>query len=88
MDDLGNEAFSQYSVSNLLFPIIDYRIRYRKTTLISSNYDLNELGSVYTNPNTKNSVEPKKIAPIISRLKGNEMFDVVEFNSKNFRLEK
>jgi len=43
LDDLGAEKSSEYAVQQL-FLVIDYRLRNKKLTFITSNYSINDLG--------------------------------------------
>ena len=78
LDDLGNEYVSEYTVSEILQNILDYRYINKKPTYISSNYDLQELFKLY-----ENATNEHRAAQIISRL---NTFGTYELKGKNWRL--
>ena len=79
IDDLGNEYATDYSSSSILQPIIDWRYKNEKATLISSNYGINELLEIYSDKS-----RAKKVAPIVSRL---QTYRMVEVKNKNWRVK-
>jgi len=82
IDDLGSETKSEFNVSDILLPIIDYRYVNKKPTFISSNYSLSELYSMYGSV-IKGDYAQKQVRPLISRLK---TFGELEIKSKNWRI--
>jgi len=77
IDDLGNEYSTEFIISDILQPIIDYRYLHNKPTIITSNYTLEELLEIYTQ-----KVTPQKAAQIISRIK---TFGSIEMIGNNRR---
>ena len=88
IDDVGNENRTEFTVMEILFPIIDFRYVNNKPTFISSNYSIEELYKLYSNSvNGKNSIDEKlssqQIAPIMSRIK---TFGEIEIKGGNWRI--
>jgi DNA replication protein DnaC len=84
IDDLGNENITNFSMSGILFPIIDYRLENEKMTIITSNYSVpNELLNRYSRSEKIDTA--KQVAPTISRIDGNEIYDKYEIKGINFR---
>ncbi len=48
LDDLGSESVSSFSRDDVLFPILDYRLEHKKTTLFTSNLTKTDLLRYYT----------------------------------------
>lgn len=55
LDDIGSEFISQWTRSELLFPLLDERMNTRRKTYFSSNYTLEELEKQYVFEREKNS---------------------------------
>ena len=64
IDDLGNEYATEYTVSEILQPIIDYRYLYNMPTIITSNYTVDELFAIY-----EKVAGGQRAAQIITRIK-------------------
>jgi DNA replication protein DnaC len=77
LDDLGNEAFSDFIISTVLQPVINHRYLNEKITVVSSNYKYTELLNVYSKKS-----DSMRVAPIISRLGTYEQF---QMENKNWR---
>lgn len=66
IDDLGNEKITDWSRDSVLFEVLDYRLRNKKTKIIiNSNYSLNELKELYK---VDNEVRAKRFISLISSL--------------------
>lgn len=48
-DDLGSESMSTWSMNDILFPILDYRMEHQLKTYFTSNYPWKELERRYAN---------------------------------------
>lgn len=87
IDDLGNERATDFTIMDILMPLIDTRYINEKPTFISSNYplkpksndDKNNLYSIYSNVD---NVRSQTIAPLIQRIKH---WGEIEIKGKNFR---
>jgi len=77
LDDLGNEAFSDFIISSVLQPIINHRYLNERITIISSNYKYTELLNVYSKKS-----DSMRVAPIISRL---GTYEQIQMENKNWR---
>lgn len=75
IDDLGKEKLTEWKYEQL-FDIIDHRYGYNKTTIITSNYDLEELAERYGD-NVSGQA-------IVSRIA--EMCEQVDMGGKDRRL--
>ena len=73
IDDLGTEFTSHKLAANALFTILNERIIRNRGTIISTNLDLEELGTRYS-------------APVLSRLIGE--FRIMRFAGQDIRLAK
>jgi len=88
IDDIGNEYMTQYTIIDILFPILDERYKRGKKTFITSNYTLNSLANMYagvvkkSNDLTEEQALTKSLI-IKSRLK---TFGELEIKSKNWRI--
>ena len=47
LDDFGNEFKSDFVRDNILFPLISYRLREKKFTIITSNYSMEDIAMMY-----------------------------------------
>ena len=56
LDDLGNEFRSDFVRDNIFFPILSYRAKNKLFTLITSNYSIDDICTMYS---TNNSSKPK-----------------------------
>ncbi len=56
LDDFGNEFKSDFVRDNILFPILSYRVKNKKFTIITSNYSIEDLAGMYL---TSNASKPK-----------------------------
>ena len=56
LDDFGNEFKSDFVRENVLFPILSYRAKNRLFTIITSNYSIDDICTMYF---TNNSSKPK-----------------------------
>ena len=56
LDDFGNEFKSDFVRENVLFPILSYRGKNRLFTIITSNYSIEDICTMYS---TNNSSKPK-----------------------------
>lgn len=56
LDDLGNEFRSDFVRDNIFFPILSYRAKNKLLTLITSNYSIDDICTMYS---TNNSSKPK-----------------------------
>ncbi len=65
IDDLGQESISKFTRDDVLSPIITFRMEKGLNTIITSNYELDELVALYT----INTIESKKVLSIISKLR-------------------
>jgi primosomal protein DnaI len=57
IDDLGNEKITDWSKEEVIFPLIETRLRNNKPLIINSDYAFNELKSLYA----KESLKSKKM---------------------------
>ncbi len=58
LDDFGNEFKSDFVRENVLFPILSYRAKNRMFTIITSNYSVDEICTMYyTNASSKPKIE-------------------------------
>ena len=58
LDDFGNEFKSDFVRDNILFPVISYRIKNNKFTVITSNYSIEDCATMYqTNYASKPKIE-------------------------------
>lgn len=64
IDDLGQESASKFTRDDILAPIITYRLEKGLNTIITSNYEMNELKNLYT----ERDIESKKVESIISKM--------------------
>lgn len=64
IDDLGQEMISSYSRDDILTPIITYRMEKGLTTVITSNYTIEELHDLYT----LRPIESKKVKSVFSKM--------------------
>jgi len=77
IDDLGNEYATEYTVSEILQPIIDYRYVNELPTIITSNYTIDDLFKVY-----EKVAGGQKAAQIITRIK---TLGAIEMKGKSWR---
>lgn len=69
LDDIGSEtADNGFTRDEILFPILDYRMKNQLLTCFSSNYSLEELTEHYSRTNSKLN-EPVKAARLIERIR-------------------
>lgn len=47
LDELGNESFLNYIHLDILYPILNYRLHNKKTTIFISKFSLKELYKIY-----------------------------------------
>lgn len=47
LDEFGNEYQTEYSYSNILFPILSYRAREKMPIFFASNFDFDEIAGLY-----------------------------------------
>ncbi len=64
IDDLGQETITSYSRDDLLNPIITYRMEKGLNTIITSNYEVEELYDLYT----IRPIESKKVKSIFLKM--------------------
>lgn len=64
IDDLGQETITAYSRDDILNPIITYRMEKGLNTIITSNYELEELNDLYT----LRPIESKKVKSIFLKM--------------------
>lgn len=57
IDDLGSEKITEWSKEEVIFPLIELRLRNNQPVIINSDYSFNELKSLYT----KDSIKSKKM---------------------------
>ena len=58
LDDLGNEFRSDFVRDNVFFPILSYRAKNKLFTLITSNYSIEDICTMYsTNAASKPKIE-------------------------------
>lgn len=61
LDDFGNEFKSDFVRENILFPILSYRAKNKLFTIITSNYSINDICTMYqTNIASKPKIEQIK----------------------------
>ena len=61
LDDLGNEFRSDFVRDNIFFPILAYRMKNKLFTIITSNYSIEDICTMYTtNPACKPKIEQIK----------------------------
>lgn len=89
LDDFGNEYATYFSIVDIVFPILDERYKRGLKTFITSNYDLNELTSMYANTvsgqtNLTEKQALTKVLTIKSRIGGE--YGIIELQGKNQRL--
>ena len=64
IDDLGNEKITDWSRDSVLYEVLDYRLRNKKTKIIiNSNYTLKELKELYR---VDNEVRSKRFISLVS----------------------
>lgn len=68
IDDLGAEKIDAFSRDDVLFPILDYRMKNHKMTYFTSNYSLNELKDHYQETSSKLR-EPIKAERLYERIR-------------------
>lgn len=64
IDDLGQETITSFSRDDILNPIITYRMEKGLNTIITSNYELDELNDLYT----LRPIESKKVKSIFLKM--------------------
>ncbi len=64
IDDLGQETITSFSRDDILNPIITYRMEKGLNTIITSNYELEELNDLYT----LRPIESKKVKSIFLKM--------------------
>ena len=69
LDDLGSERPTPWFKENILLPIIDYRFKANKLTIITSNSDIEKYGRKLKNRSQNPKVESDTNDKIISRLR-------------------
>lgn len=75
-DDLGNEKITEWSKEEVIFGLIDARLRNSKPTLYTSSYSINDLKSLYT----KDSIKAKKLFEKFEN--STKIFELVGINTK------
>ena len=80
IDDLGNEYKSKWTTQEALINILNYRYEHEKPTVVTSNYNLDELFQAYVDV-----AGVKSAGQIVSRLK---TFGIIEIKSKDWRDER
>ncbi len=72
LDDLGTEKVSEWSTFQILFDILQYRLRNKKLTVITSLYSIDELTRLYggNNPKTSRLIEMIKMLCDIKAIEG------------------
>lgn len=68
IDDLGAEKIDAFSRDDILFPILDYRMKNHKLTYFTSNYSLKELKEHYQETSSKLR-EPIKAERLYERIR-------------------
>lgn len=68
IDDLGAEKIDAFSRDDVLFPILDYRMKNQKLTYFTSNYSLAELKDHYQETSSKIR-EPIKAERLVERIR-------------------
>ena len=69
LDDLGSERPTPWFKENVLLPIIDYRSKANKLTIITSNSNINKYANKLKNRSQNPEVEADTNSKIISRLR-------------------
>lgn len=64
IDDLGQESITAFTRDDILTPIITYRMEKGLNTIITSNYELDELNDLYT----LRPIESKKVKSVFLKL--------------------
>lgn len=64
IDDLGQEYRTDYVRDEILNPIITHRLEKGLNTIITSNYEMDELYALYT----RHEIDSKKVKSIISKM--------------------
>ncbi|MDL2211736.1 ATP-binding protein [Erysipelotrichaceae bacterium OttesenSCG-928-M19] len=82
IDDIGSEKNSAFLRDEVLFPILDYRMKNKKTTHFTSNYPLTTLEEHYSNTSAK-LLEPVNGRRIIERIK--VLSEPFELDDKSLR---
>lgn len=77
IDDIGSERNDMYMRDDVLFPILDYRMKYHKITHFTSNYDLASLKDHFSNTS----------ANLREDIKGERIIERIRVLSKDFPLE-
>jgi len=75
LDDLGGEKSSSWSVQDVLFKIVESRLRNRKITFFTSMYSLNELMRIYGGSDPKT----KRVIDTISILADQEILEGINY---------
>lgn len=57
IDDLGNEKITEWSKEEVIFPLIEARLKTNKAVVVNSDYSLQELKALYA----KDSIKAKKM---------------------------
>lgn len=83
IDDIGAEvADNGFTRDEILFPILDYRMKNNLTTCFSSNYSLLELKEHYARTNSKLN-EPVKAARLLERIRVlSDEYEIIESQSR------
>jgi primosomal protein DnaI len=75
-DDIGNEKITEWSKEEVLFGLIDVRLRNSKPTIYTSSYSIADLKSLYA----KDSIKAKKLFEKFES--HNKIFELVGINTK------
>lgn len=75
-DDIGNEKITEWSKEEVIFGLIDTRLRNNKATVYTSSYSIGDLKSLYT----KDSIKAKKLFEKFEN--NNKIFELVGINTK------
>ena len=74
IEDLGSDIFRDIIHTQILFPVLNYRMNSDKLTIFSSRFNLLELKKIYNSSSNKKLVE--QFIDKITRISRNNIFDI------------
>lgn len=81
IDDIGNEKQSEWSLFNVLYPVLDHRVQNNQFNAFTSNLDYDELEKLFSKvPN----IDTLKIERLMDRIKCST--DLIYVNGENLRI--
>lgn len=85
LDDLGMEIFDSWFATEILTPVLNYRLQEKKNTFFSSNYNLDELTKLSPKDGTQEYLRLfRRIFSLVDKCKDKSYFEIEGWNIWNY----